>query len=66
MLRQTLVPKRHSTMNAGISLNRDLIKQLDELAGDVPRSRFVQRLVERALREHQELMKEEKEIRVRK
>jgi predicted transcriptional regulator len=49
MSKQTFAQKRRTT-NAGISLDREIIQKLDGLAGDVPRSRFVQRLIERALR----------------
>jgi hypothetical protein len=48
----TFAPQRR-TINAGISLTPDLIKQLEDMAGDVPKSRFVQRLIEHALRERE-------------
>lgn len=40
-----------TTRNAGISLSFEMIKQIDHVRGDVPRSIFVLRAVERALSE---------------
>lgn len=41
---------RH-TRNAGISLPFETLKILDELRGDVPKSTFTLRLIERAFKE---------------
>jgi metal-responsive CopG/Arc/MetJ family transcriptional regulator len=35
----------------GISLDRDLLETIDRARGDIPRSRFIARLVEKSLKE---------------
>lgn len=52
MTKKTRMAQRN-TKNAGISLPHEVITQLEEMAGDVPKSRFVQRLIERALHERE-------------
>jgi hypothetical protein len=42
------------TRNAGINLSFETLKILDELRGDVPKSTFTLRLIERAFREREE------------
>jgi metal-responsive CopG/Arc/MetJ family transcriptional regulator len=33
--------------NTGVTLPKDLIKKVDKIRGDVPRSRFIRRLLEK-------------------
>ena len=53
--------KKITTEGFGISLPIHLVKQIDELRGDVTRSRFIQRLIEESLRNRRlrDLLKEE-------
>lgn len=47
--------------NAGISLPFETLKILDELRGDIPKSTFTLRLIERALKERVQLTQQPKE-----
>ncbi|MGI0015446.1 MAG: hypothetical protein ACREBU_18670 [Nitrososphaera sp.] len=40
-----------NNITVGVSLPLEVVKRLDQDRGDVPRSRFLQRLVERAYKE---------------
>lgn len=42
--------RQKNTETFGISLPNDIAKQIDELRGDVSRSRFILRLIEKELR----------------
>lgn len=43
--------KRRTRLVFGVSLPPDLIAQVDEARGDINRSKYIQRLLERALAE---------------
>jgi hypothetical protein len=47
------------TRNAGINLSLETIRILDELRGDIPKSRFTLRMIERAYQEKQQLREKE-------
>ncbi|MGD0318276.1 MAG: hypothetical protein ABSB56_01075 [Nitrososphaerales archaeon] len=38
-----------SSVTVAISLNKDLLKKVEQLRGDVPRSKFVARALEKAV-----------------
>ncbi len=42
---------RMSVVRIGLSIDRETLRELDEARGDVPRSRFVSRLIEKAIQE---------------
>jgi hypothetical protein len=44
----------------GVSMPVQMVKRLDDVRGDIPRSRFLLRLVERELKEQEEQEGEEK------
>jgi metal-responsive CopG/Arc/MetJ family transcriptional regulator len=36
-------------INMGLTLPRDLVKKVDKVRGDIPRSRFIRRLLEQVV-----------------
>jgi hypothetical protein len=54
-------PSKGRTRNAGISLSYETLKILDELRGDVPKSTFTLRLIERAYIESQQQQQQQQQ-----
>jgi metal-responsive CopG/Arc/MetJ family transcriptional regulator len=46
-----LVQKNRHRVNTGISFPRPLLEQVDAMRGDVPRTRYIQRILERYVTE---------------
>jgi metal-responsive CopG/Arc/MetJ family transcriptional regulator len=45
---------RKELANFGVVMPRQVLQKLDEVRGDIPRSKFIQRLAEKALRDLEE------------
>jgi hypothetical protein len=57
---QTKLTTRVKLTEFGVSMPVQLVRRLDDVRGDIPRSRFLLRLVERELKEQEEQEGEEK------
>jgi hypothetical protein len=44
---------RNKRINFGIVLPRQVFEKIDEMRGDVPRSKYIQRLAEKAIHAHE-------------
>ncbi len=54
VIKMSTEPIQRKTRNAGINLSYEMLKVLDDLRGDIPKSRFTMRLIERAAMEQKQ------------